>query len=122
MTASGRFPDEGDDGSSRCDDHAGMAVPRIRLRGGGGDVRVGPATALVGEMLAYCVDWSEDASDARDAYRHWLDASGREEVMWFSAYMAALEQEEFSARSYDQVAARVQRELLVLTHHPGAAG
>ncbi len=72
-------------------------------------------------MLACHVGWRENASAARDAYTHWLDASGREEVMCFSAYMAALEQEELSARSYAQVVARVQRELLVLTHYPAAA-
>lgn len=56
-------------------------------------------------MLACYLDWCEDAAEAAEAYERWSSASRAEEAMWFTAYMAALEEEEVSARSYADVAA-----------------
>lgn len=56
-------------------------------------------------MLGCYLDWCEDAAAAAEAYERWSDASRAEEAMWFTTYMAALEQEEVSARSYAEVVA-----------------
>ena len=72
---------------------------------------VGPAAILADEMLAGYLDWREDAAAVADVYQRWSHAPAAEEAMWFSAYLAALEQEEASARSYALAVANLRRSL-----------
>lgn len=59
-----------------------------------------PVGSLVREMLSRYVDWREDALAVADAYGRWSSAPRAQKPWRFSAYMAALDQEESSARSY----------------------
>jgi len=52
---------------------------------------------LVDELLACYIDWRHAAAAAADAYARWSGAPGAEEALRFSAYTAALDQEESSA-------------------------
>jgi hypothetical protein len=51
-------------------------------------------------MLADYLDWRADAATVWDAYPAWLDAPTCEKPATFSAYTAALEQEEHPAAAY----------------------
>jgi hypothetical protein len=64
---------------------------------------------LVDELLVYYIDWRHDAKAAEDAYRQWSTAPAGEERLRFSAYMAALDQEESSAAQYALVLREVER-------------
>jgi hypothetical protein len=64
---------------------------------------------LVDELLGYYIDWRHDAKAAEDAYRQWSTAPAGEERLRFSAYMAALDQEESSAAHYALVFREVER-------------
>jgi hypothetical protein len=66
---------------------------------------------LVDELLGYYLDWRRDAKAAGDAYRLWSCAPASEEGLRFSAYMAALDQEESSAAHYALVLREVERAL-----------
>jgi hypothetical protein len=66
---------------------------------------------LVDEMLASYIDWREDAAATRDAYTRWCTAPTAEEDWRFSAYMAALDQEESAAARYALVLEHMQRSL-----------
>ena len=66
---------------------------------------------LVDELLGYYIDWRHDAKAAGDAYRTWSTAPGGDEALRFSAYMAALDQEESSAAQYALVLREVERAL-----------
>jgi hypothetical protein len=90
-------------------DHARMATSRLRSRGKSGEVPAGAGARLVDDMLDLYVDWREDAAAVADAYTRWSAAPARERAWRFSAYMAALEQEESTARSYAVVVADVDR-------------
>jgi hypothetical protein len=90
-------------------DHPPMATARLRSSGKGSEVPAGAAARLVDDMLDRYVEWVEDAAAVADAYRRWSAAPAREGAWRFSAYMAALEQEESTARSYAVVVADVER-------------
>jgi hypothetical protein len=64
-------------------------------------------------MLACYITWREDAAAVEDAYRAWRDAPADHEAWRFSAYLAALEQEESAATSYADLVGRVERSLRV---------
>jgi hypothetical protein len=86
-----------------------MAAPRIRPKGSAEALLSRDTPARVERMLACYVDWREDAAVVAAAYRRWSDAAAPESSLWFTAYMAALEQEEWSADSYARAVASVQR-------------
>ena len=90
-------------------EHVRMAAPRIRSKGNADALLSRDTTARVERMLACYVDWREDAVVVADAYRRWSDAPAPERTLWFTAYMAALEQEAWSADSYAQAVASVER-------------
>jgi hypothetical protein len=68
-----------------------------------------PVRSLLREMLACYADWREDAIAVGDAYLRWSSAPRVQEPWRFSAYMAALDQEESSARSYRIAIAELER-------------
>jgi hypothetical protein len=51
-------------------------------------------------MLAAYVEWREDAAAAGEAHRRWSSAPADEAARRYSAYVAALDQEESSATRY----------------------
>jgi hypothetical protein len=69
------------------------------------------AAGLVDEMIAGYIDWREGAAAARDAYTRWCNAPAGETDWRFSAYTAALDQEESAADRYALVLEHVQRSL-----------
>jgi hypothetical protein len=71
--------------------------------------RGSPVGSMVREMLARYVDWREDALAVADAYGRWSSAPRAQRPWRFSAYMAALDLEERSARSYRIAIAELQR-------------
>jgi hypothetical protein len=85
------------------------------------DAVAGPAAVPLDEMLACHIDWREDALAVADAYRRWSHAPAGEEAMWFAAYLAALEQEQFAAESYARAVAGVERALLAHQRRTRAA-
>ena len=60
-------------------------------------------------MLDRYVEWREDAADVGAAYEDWSGAPALEKAWRFSAYMAALEQEESAAETYAAVIAELDR-------------
>ena len=66
---------------------------------------------LVDELLSYYIDWRQDAKAAEDAYRLWSTAPAGDGALRFSAYRAALDQEESSAARYALVFREVERAL-----------
>lgn len=90
-------------------DHARMSTPKIPSAGNSENTLLEPPAGLVDEMLAYYIDWRHAAADVSDAYTRWLHAPPSEEPSRFSAYMAALDQEESEATSYALVVKNVER-------------
>ena len=88
-----------------------MAIPQSRSKGKSDTTDSSLTDGLVEEILIYYIDWRHDAAAAADAYRRWSTAPADEAVLRFSAYMAALEQEEFSATAYAIVAREAERAL-----------
>lgn len=76
-------------------------------------------SALVDEMLDRHAEWREDATAVTAAYRGWSGAPAQEEAWRFSAYLAALEQEEFAANSYGAVVGELDLRLRQVEHHLG---
>jgi hypothetical protein len=70
-----------------------------------------PAAELVDQMLSRYVSWREHAAAATDAYRRWCAAPADERAARISAYLAALDLEESSAKSYAALVAAVERSL-----------
>jgi hypothetical protein len=68
-----------------------------------------PVRLAADGMLARYVDWREDTAAVADAYRRWSDAAGQDTGPRFSAYLAALDQEESSAASYADAVAHLER-------------
>lgn len=85
-----------------------MANSQVRRVGESGDSDAALTDALVDEMLAYYIDWRQDARAAAEAYGAWSCASSEDEERRFCAYMAALDQEESSASIYAAVVKEVQ--------------
>jgi hypothetical protein len=63
-------------------------------------------------MLSRYIDWRRRAAAVADAYRHWSGAPADENASRFSAYVAALDLEEASAKSYAVQVADVERFLI----------
>ena len=93
-----------------------MAVSRTPSKDGSTGTPDSLTDGLVDEMLAYYIDWRRDAAAAADAYRMWSDPPAGEEAIRFSAYLAALDQEESSALRY----ALVFREVESALRHDGS--
>jgi hypothetical protein len=74
---------------------------------------------LVDEMLERYVEWREDAAAVRGRYADWSGAPAREEAWRFSAYLAALEQEESAAQTYAVVVAELDGCLRQAERHLG---
>jgi hypothetical protein len=66
----------------------------------------------VDEMVAHYAVWRDSACAAKDAYTHWSDAPRDEQADLFTAYVAALDQEESAASTYALLVAEVERWLL----------
>jgi hypothetical protein len=92
-------------------DHRCMGVLQIRRKREPTPVVTGGIAELTDEMLDRYVEWREDAAAVADTYRRWSVAPANEEAMWFSAYMAALEMEEFTAASYAEAIRALSRPL-----------
>jgi len=90
---------------------APMARARPPYQGTRVDSAAWPLPRLLDDVLAAYVDWREDADAASDAYRRWADAHLGERAARFSAYNAALDQEEYSATAYARVVAELERRL-----------
>ena len=88
-----------------------MATQKIPSRDEGESALSWLVEGLVDEMLAHYIDWRQDAAEVADAYSRWCVASGVEEGSRFSAYMAALDQEESSATRYGVVVGEVEHAL-----------
>lgn len=66
---------------------------------------------LTDEMLAYYLDWRNDATAVADAYRVWQRALAAQATAHFAAYMAALDNEEAAATRYATVVKNLDRAL-----------
>jgi hypothetical protein len=86
-----------------------MAIPDIPSRGIGVDTPGWPVVRLVDDVLAAYVDWREDAQAASDTYCRWARGPADEEPGRFSAYTAALDQEEASAVAYERSITELER-------------
>jgi hypothetical protein len=64
---------------------------------------------LVDEALATYIDWRDDERAVADAYGRWSNASGAEKNLRFTAYNAALDQEEAAARVYAESIRELER-------------
>jgi hypothetical protein len=58
-------------------------------------------------MIDDYVSWREACAEVASSYERWRLAKGREEVLAFSVYVAALDREEGAAIDYRQAVARV---------------
>jgi hypothetical protein len=58
-------------------------------------------------MIDDYVSWREACAEVASSYGRWRLAEGREEVLAFSVYVAALDREEGAAIDYQQAVARV---------------
>ncbi len=58
-------------------------------------------------MIDDYVSWREACAEVASSYRRWRFAKGREELLAFSAYVAALDREERAAIDYQQSIALV---------------
>lgn len=81
------------------------------------DLLAGRGAQLLDKLLACYVDWREDADAASDAYTRWSAAPRADRAWRFSAYLAALEQEESAANSYALAISAVEDSLYVLPQH-----
>jgi hypothetical protein len=89
-----------------------MAMPQIRSQGKTDSTASSLTDGLVDEMLAHYIHWRHDAAVAADAYRNWSTATaGEEGALRYSAYVAALDDEESSAIAYARAAVEVGRAL-----------
>jgi hypothetical protein len=58
-------------------------------------------------MIDDYVSWREACAEVASSYERWRVAEGREEVLAFGVYVAALDREEGAATDYQQAVARV---------------
>ena len=71
---------------------------------------------LVDEMLDRYVEWREDATAVDAAYLEWSGAPAHARAWRFSVYMAALEQEESSAKTYAAIVRALDHRFRQLEH------
>ena len=77
---------------------------------------------LVDEMLDRYAEWREDAAGVHAAYQEWSGAPAQARAWRFSVYMAALEQEESSAKTYAAIVRALDQQLRQLERHPRLSG
>jgi hypothetical protein len=85
-----------------------MATPQAPPNPGDQTSGVAPDD-LVDEMLAYYIEWRHQEAEVAGAYDQWSSAPADERALWFSAYIAALDQEQAAAARYAIVAGEVER-------------
>ena len=90
-------------------DDGDMAISPRPPTGDGKDSLASPVADTVDHVLACYIEWREDAATVRDAYGLWSAAPNAEEAGLFSAYLAALDQEQSAAGSYALAMARLER-------------
>jgi hypothetical protein len=83
-----------------------MSTP---ITGKSGNTLLAQPPGLVDEMLAWYIDWRWDAAGVWDAYAAWVNAPACEKPSRFSAYTAAVDQEQSAATSYAVVVENVAR-------------
>jgi hypothetical protein len=66
-------------------------------------------TRLEDDALAYYLDWRADALTAAEAYWDWCQATESEHSVRFSAYTAALDQEEAAALDYARAITQLEQ-------------
>jgi hypothetical protein len=68
-------------------------------------------SGLLDDMIERYVEWREDADAVAEAYTQWSSARAREEEWRFSVYLASLEPEGSSAKSYAAVVTELDSRL-----------
>ena len=82
-------------------DHGSVAIPDSPSTGDGKGTLARHVSHPVDHVLACYIKWREDAATVRDAYGRWSAAPpDADETELFSAYLAALDQEQSAAGSY----------------------
>jgi 5-methylthioribose kinase len=61
----------------------------------------------VDETIDAYVDWREECTHVREAYRRWLSAEGADVALAFRAYVAALDREERASEVYADLMGRL---------------
>lgn len=93
-------------------DHRHMAIFDSPSTGHGEESWALPLSRTVDHVLACYIKWREDAAAVRDAYGRWSTATPEaDKTGLFSAYLAALDQEQSSAGSYALGIARLEASL-----------
>jgi hypothetical protein len=88
-----------------------MPTPEIPHISTHNNTLVGLAAGLADEILAYHMDWRNDAAAVADAYHVWQRAPAAQEAAHFAAYMAALDKEAAAATRYAMVVKNLDRAL-----------
>ncbi len=88
-----------------------MPTPEIPHINTHNDTLLELAAGLADEMLAYYIDWRNDATAVADAYRIWQRGPAAQEAAHFAAYMVALDNEEAAATRYAMVVRNLDRAL-----------
>jgi hypothetical protein len=74
-------------------------------------------TSLADDASAYYMDWRAHARAATEAYWEWREAPDHDHAMRYSAYTAALDQEEAAALQYAHAIDRLERSTAPRTTH-----
>ena len=90
-------------------DDGSMAISDSPFESESTDAAARRIARTVDHVLACYIKWREDAATVRDAYGRWSAApSDADEPRLFSAYLAALDEEQPSAGSYAVGMARLE--------------
>ena len=93
-------------------DHRPVAISDSPSTGDGKGTLARDVSDTVDHVLACYIKWRGDAATVRDAYGRWSAAPpNADETELFSAYLAALDQEQSSAGSYALGMARLEASL-----------
>lgn len=84
-----------------------MATRRMAAKGAPG--ATSPPRRLMEEIIDCYVDWRLEADAVASAYAAWGGAAVGDNARCFTAYMAALDQEEAAARTYAAALAAGER-------------
>ena len=88
--------------------HAGVALQHTPSKGSYSPDLAWPVRRALDDMLASYIEWREAAAAVDDAYARCSVARDGEHAGRFSAYLAALDQEEASAANYSRSIVRVE--------------
>ena len=82
-------------------DHRPVTISDPRSSGDSQAAPAWPVSQTVDHVLTCYIKWHEDAANVRDTYGRWsASAPDANDTGLFSAYLAALDQEEASAGNY----------------------